>query len=969
MSHTQHRKHKDRKTEHKRAKDRARIVYIIDENGKRVRFDKKTGKPVRMRRGLYYILRRTWRTYRAQRRAARHDADASQSQATPRRLSARAVVEMLRERVVVPVAMRVAKSRASLRALVQRAAVLVRSVGAQVCTAWRQRATALSAARGDVVRHVRGVGARMRRVLVGMWSSMGSGVRGVGVFLVSRGTVWRTRCVQCVRAPYVALRAWRDAARARKKTRKGAAPHSDAAPETKHASDGAITYTSSETARTSVVARFLHVLWRVVRSFLLSMVDVFVLVVIALSVIIIYVWQTTPDASTMLAPEKIAETTVIYDRTGTTELYKIHGEEDRKRIAHDDIPDFMRFATIAAEDDAFYSHFGIDPFSIARAVKENLLRGTLAQGGSTITQQLARNVFFTREKTLERKVREAVMALKIEQMYTKDEILDAYLNVVPYGANAYGVEAAAEVYFGKHARELTLDEAALLASLPKATTTFSPYGTHTNRLIARQKMILERMRELGFVSDDAIDAALETDTLAKVKPLRQSIVSPHFVFHAIEELERTYDRDFLKRGGLKVYTTIDLKLQALGEEVVAQGVARNARYRAQNAALVAVDPRTGDILAMVGSKDYYATDIDGQVNVTTRLRQPGSAFKPFAYATAFAKGYQPETVVWDVLTNFGPDGSGKNYMPHNYTGRFHGLVSLRNALAQSLNVPAVKVLYLAGIDTTIDTAQRMGITSLTDRSRYGLALVLGGAEVRPLDITAAFGVFANDGVRVPAHAIAKIVDRDGTVIYDAQTIHKARVLDAQVARKINSILSDNAARTPAFGRNNPLVVPGHTVAAKTGTTQNYRDAWTVGYTPEIAVGVWAGNNDNRPMRAGAAGAVVAAPIWHDFMTRVLAQRPDVPFPDYVRVTTSVPMVGGSAVPQRYIVGQNRVVGAHYKPKKSKKKKEKVRTVYHSILYYIDKDHPLTSTTPNWRDPMLPRWEAALHRTAPQKKKK
>ena len=725
----------------------------------------------------------------------------------------------------------------------------------------------------------------------------------------------------------------------------------------RHTPDGTITYKGAHVHNASKVSAFFATLWTIVRSIFFSIIDLIILCVVALGIIFVYLWHVTPDASTMLDPHKIAETTIIYDRTGNTVLYEIHGEENRKKIAHDDIPDYMRFATIAAEDDAFYNHFGIDPFSIARAIKENLLRGTLAQGGSTITQQLARNVFFTRDKTLKRKVREAVMAIKIEQTYTKDEILDAYLNIVPYGSNAYGIEAASEIYFGKPAKDLTLDEAALLAALPKATATFSPYGTHTNRLIARQKMILERIRELGFVSGDVIDRALETDTLAKIQPFHQKIVAPHFVFHVIEELEKKYDHDFVKRGGLKVYTSIDIPMQTIAEDVIAKGVARNSvRYNAENAALTAVDSRSGEILAMVGSKDYYATDIDGQVNVATRLRQPGSAFKPFAYATAFQKGYQPETLVWDVRTDFGPDGSGRHYVPGNYTGRFHGLVSLRSALAQSLNIPAVKVLYLADIDKTIDTAERMGITTLKDRSRFGLALVLGGAEVRLLDITAAFGVFANDGVRVPVHAITKIIDGAGAVVYDAENeINKSRVIDAQVARKINSILSDNNARTPAFGRNNMLVVPGKTVAAKTGTTQNYHDAWTVGYTPEIAVGVWAGNNDNSAMHPGAAGAYVAAPLWHDFMARVLAQRNDVRFIDYERVESKKPMITG-----------RHVVETITKSKKKKKKKKKERLVYHSILHYVNKDAPLSDAPPNYNDPMYKRWEASLHRSVRKK---
>ncbi len=700
---------------------------------------------------------------------------------------------------------------------------------------------------------------------------------------------------------------------------------------------------------------------RIIRAFFGALLDFAILVVIALIIIFLYVWFTIPSPEEMRDTRRLAQTTILYDSTGETVLYEIHGEENRKRVSHDDIPDNVRNATIAAEDDAFYTHIGIDPFSIARAIKENLLRGTLAQGGSTITQQLARNVFFTREKTLQRKVREAVMAIKIERAFTKEEILDMYLNVIPYGANAYGIEAAAEVYFGKRASEVTLDEAALLAALPKAPTTFSPYGTHTNRLVARQKMILERMRELGLAHSDEIDAALEADTLQRIVPLRTPIRAPHMVFAVVEELEQRYGRTMVQRGGLRVYTTLDMTLQQAAEDVLTQYTPHILRHGGSNAALVSIDPRTGAVLAMLGSRDFDSTEIDGQVNVLLRLRQPGSAFKPFAYAAAFERGYQPETVVWDVLTDFGPDGSGRRYMPRNYTGRFYGLVSLRHALAQSLNVPAVKVLYLAGIDRTIDLAERMGISTLTQRSRYGLALVLGGAEVKGVELAGAYGAFAQDGMFAAPHMINRITDADGTVLYDAsREITPHRVLSEQTARKINSILSDNTARARAFGRNSALNLPG--TAAKTGTTQLYRDAWTVGYTPTLVTAVWVGNNNNRPLRPGASGGVVAAPIWRAFMQRSGHVPPPEAarevFASYDVVRTSIPMLNGRVMTMPV------VEGARVKKKKKKKKKSAPapHIVFHTILHYVDISSPLTTRVPSRRDPMYPLWEASLARS-------
>jgi len=690
-----------------------------------------------------------------------------------------------------------------------------------------------------------------------------------------------------------------------------------------------------------------------------GIVIVALLLLLAVFTIGFYVYFTTPSADALLT-RPVAQTTTIYDRSGTHVLYKIHGEENRKVIAHDDIPDDVRHATLAAEDDDFYDHIGVDFFSIARAFRENIRNSALEQGASTITQQLARNVFLSREKTFQRKFKEIVLALKIEQRYTKDEILDFYLNEVPYGSNAYGIQSAAETFFGKDAGDLSLDEAAFLAALPKATTYYSPYGNHAEELIARQKNILTRIVELGFADRIAIEQALAKDTRSRVMPFLQPIDAPHFVFYVKEQLEQKYGRDAVERGGLDVYTTLDYDLQKNAEKVLREGVIRNKAFGASNAALVSLDPTNGEVLAMVGSVDYFDQSIDGEVNVALRPRQPGSSFKPIAYAKAFEKGFQPETLLHDVRTNFGPDGSGKEYIPQNYTGQHYGLVSMRQALANSLNVPAVKTLYLAGIDATIDLAKRLGINTLTDRNRYGLSLVLGGGEVKLLELTGAFGVFANDGVRHEPQGILKIVDSTG-VIYEKPKHQGDRVLNQDVARKINSILSDNAARALIFGTATPLTIPGQTVAAKTGTTQEFRDAWTIGYATTLATGVWVGNNDNRPMRAGSDGVYVAAPIWNAFMKNVLAGKKSEAFGTYEKLETDKAMLAGDTGGQMGYY--NKKTGERISEEKaSKMDRDKLEKKYspdfHDILYYVNKDDPLGSS-PNPDDPMALLWEKSL----------
>lgn len=601
-----------------------------------------------------------------------------------------------------------------------------------------------------------------------------------------------------------------------------------------------------------------------------------------LGILAIYFFGT--PSVTNISSFPLKQTTIFYDRTGTTELYRLYDEENRIVIQHDAIPNSIRLATIASEDANFYTHQGIDFFAILRALVVDIKSGEVKQGGSTITQQLARSLYLTREQTVQRKIREMFLAVKIDNYLSKNEILDLYLNVVPYGSNAYGIETASETFFNKKTQDLTLEESALLASLPNAPTFFSPYGTHTNDLRIRQQNVLTRMYDLNFITKKELDQALSTNIIAEIVSLKRNIVAPHFVFYVVNELEKTYTTEKLQTEGLRVYTTLDLNLQKAGELAVQNGAKKNLSRGATNAGLVSLDAKTGEILAMVGSKDYFDESIDGNVNITIRERQPGSAFKPFAYAEAFIKGFQPESPIIDRPINFGPDGSGHPYIPRNYDGKFHGLLTMRQALSMSLNVPAVQTLALAGVADTIDLATRMGITTLTDPKRYGLSLVLGGAEVKPIDMASAFSVFSQDGIRHEIKPILKIIDQKGEKFVHVESNPEGvRVLDADIAQKINSILSDNVARTPIFGARSPLAFPfGTVVAAKTGTTQNFRDAWTVGYTPSIATAVWAGNNDNHPMQGGADGVFVAAPIWREFMNTALSHFPITGFTAYTK---------------------------------------------------------------------------------------
>jgi penicillin-binding protein 1C len=658
---------------------------------------------------------------------------------------------------------------------------------------------------------------------------------------------------------------------------------------------------------------------------------------------VLYTKNTLPDPESIVS-RQVKESTKIYDRTGQTVLYDIYDEERRTVVPWEQIDDYMKKATLAVEDSGFYEHRGFDPRGIIRSIFKDLTSGSTAQGGSTITQQLVGNALVGRQKNITRKLQELILAIEVERRFTKDQIFAMYLNQVPYGTNAYGVEAASQTYFGVHASDLSLAQAALLASLVQRPSYLSPYGAHVDELLARKDYVLDRMRLLGYISEEERQTARQE--VLQFKPKTAAISAPHFVLMARQYVIDKYGKDIVQSGGFKIITTLDADLQKQAEELVTKYAAINkAKYKANNAALVAIDPRTGEIKTLVGSADYFDIENQGNYNVATAQRQPGSAFKPFAYAAAFARGYPDSTVLWDVPTEFNPhcppratgikDSYGQDcYNPQNYSGTYSGAVTMRQALDRSLNVPSVQTLYLAGVDDTITLATKMGITTLGDRGRFGLSLVLGGAEVRPVDLVSAYGVFANEGIRVPWGLIERIEASDGTILEERHA-NPERVLDTQVARLMNDVLSDNDARAPVFGYNNPLFILGRQVAAKTGTTQENRDAWVMGYSPSLAAGVWVGNNDNTPMTRAGAGISAAGPLWNAFMVAALKDSPIEEFVKPDPIMTSKIMLNGMSVSPEY-------------PEP------------HSILFYVDKNNPLgpIPTTPQ-TDPQFANWEWAV----------
>lgn len=695
-----------------------------------------------------------------------------------------------------------------------------------------------------------------------------------------------------------------------------------------------------------------------------------------ISGVFIYFAKDLPSPGKMNS-RLVVESTKIYDRTGDHILYDIHGEEKRTQVTFQEVPDSVKYSTIALEDQNFYSNQGVEITSILRAGMADLFHLGARQGGSTITQQLIKQTVLTPEKTLSRKIKEAILSIELSQKFSKDEILGMYLNQIPYGSNAYGIESAAQTFFGKHARELSLDEAALLTSLPQAPSYYSPYGNHTDALIGRQRYALNQMAKLGYITQDQADAAREADVLDKIKAPSENIFAPHFVIYIKEYLEKKYGSQMLEQGGLKVYTTLDWDKQQAAEQAVKDGSANDAKYGANNAALVAMDPKTGQILAMVGSRDYFGKPspekcipgdtckFEGNFNVATAQRQPGSSFKPYVYLTAFKKGYTPETNIWDVDTNFSTD-TGKDYNPKNYDGKNRGLLQMKNTLAMSLNVPAVETLYLAGVPDSISTAHNLGITSLNEPDKYGLSLVLGGGEVTLLDHVSAYGSLATGGIRRDKTAILKILNSTGDVLEQYRDNPGQRVVDEKYVGMLDYIMSTNDLRAPVFGDHSPLAFTDRPVAAKTGTTNEWRDGWTIGFTPSLVAGVWAGNNDNSVMAQGADGVFTAAPIWRKFMDAVLPNYNIEQFPKYEKEDAGKDVLNGkldmtSKIKVCEIPGKDKYCLAGDACPSSKTDKKEFFTA-HNILYYVNKDDPRGDAPKDpEKDPQYDNWEKAVQK--------
>jgi len=659
----------------------------------------------------------------------------------------------------------------------------------------------------------------------------------------------------------------------------------------------------------------------------------------------LYTIRNLPDVGE-ISQRKIAESTKIYDRTGEVLLYEIHGEEKRTVVSFEEIPNFVKQATISVEDNAFYSHPAFDWRGIVRSLVKDIIRGGVVQGGSTITQQLAKKAFLSDEKTVTRKIKELALAWKLEKRYSKDEILGLYLNQVPYGGNSYGVEAASQTFFNKGSKELTLSEAALLAALPNAPTYYSPWGSHTDELENRRKFILKRMNELGYIDEAQLTLSLENPPEVVSQPT-SSIRAPHFVFYVQDYLREIYGEEALEVGGLRVVTTLDWDFQQIAEEAIENGVKRNSDlYGGENAALIAEDPTTGQILAMVGSKNYFDPPVpdgcspgknckfEGNFNVATQgLRQPGSALKPFAYLTAIQKGFTPETIVWDVPTEFASgnqncpavvnfrNSSTECYHPENFDDFFRGPVTMKEALAQSINVPAVKTLYLAGLVNVLDNLKSFGINTLEEKNRFGLSLVLGGGEVRLSELIKAYSTLANDGVVRKQVVVISVEDSKGNILEEYKD-ESSRVVEANYARLINDILADVDLRAPLYSASLRLTqVSGHQIALKTGTTNEYKDAWTVGYTPNLVTGIWVGNNNRESLKSKGSSILAAIPIWHDFTSKALANKPLSTFPRPEPISSSNPILRG----------------------------ELIEGEYHNILYYLGRVN----------DPQFNNWEEGV----------
>ncbi len=586
-------------------------------------------------------------------------------------------------------------------------------------------------------------------------------------------------------------------------------------------------------------------------------------------------------------PDKIKRveglSTIIYDRSGEV-LYDIYRDQNRIPVPFEEIPKTLKDATLSIEDKDFYKHEGFSTIGMLRAMTRIFFRGKL-EGGSTLTQQLVKNVLLTQERTLPRKLKEFILSVQIERKYTKDEILQMYFNETPYGSTTYGVEAAAQYYFDKHVRQLTAIECVVLAGIPQSPSLYSPFGDDPKAYIWRSEQVLRRMREDGKISKEEEKKYKEQLAGVVFSTSGESFSAGHFIEYVRQELIDKFGQKTVEGSGLRVTTTLDSKLQKAAEVIVKEEVDKLKNLKVSNGAAIVLNPQNGEILAMIGSKDYEASEGAGyKFNVVTQgLRQPGSALKPITYATAFKKGYTPSSLIMDVETHF-PGGSGeKDYVPKNYDGKFRGPVQMRFALANSINVPAVKTVALTGVRDMLQTAFDMGLTTLEPTkdniNRFGLSVTLGGGEVKLIDLAQSFGVFTTGGIRHEPVSLLKVTDQKGKVLYEQKETKGKRVLGEDISYLVTHILSDNEARREIFGERSYLIIPGRTVAVKTGTTDDKRDNWTIGGSTDRVVGVWVGNNDNSPMHPSlASGVTGAAPIWNRIIKESVKGTTDKPFP-------------------------------------------------------------------------------------------
>ncbi len=627
----------------------------------------------------------------------------------------------------------------------------------------------------------------------------------------------------------------------------------------------------------------------------------------------------------------VAQATKIYDRDKEL-LYDIYEGQNRTPIQLAEVPEVVKKSTISIEDKDFYQHSGFSVSGILRSVFNLVIYRKVGGGGSTLTQQLVKNALLTSETSVIRKMKELILSIQVEKAYSKDQILEMYLNEIPYGGTAYGIEAAANLYFGKHASELNLAEASLLAGLPQRPSVYSPYGSHPELAKVRQKEVLRRMVEDGYITADQAQTAENMELKYRTRQNELGFKAPHFVLYVKQKLIEQFGDRLVEQGGLKVTTTLDYKLQEKAQQIVKTEVEKLNSSKIGNGAAVVLDPKTGEILAMVGSKDYFGKSLpegcmegetcvfEPNVNAALSLRQPGSATKPITYAKALEKGYSANYTLMDVKTTFPGGANLPEYIPVNYDEQFHGPVQVRYALGNSYNISAVKMLALIGVKDVLEQGYRMGISSWEPTEEnvnsVGLSLTLGGREVKLLELTSAFGVFANKGEQVDPVSILKVEDSTGKILFGHKKGQGRKVLDEGIAFIISDILSDNGARTAAFGSNSYLNIAGKTVAVKTGTTDQKRDNWTIGYTPTVVVGVWVGNNDNSPLDSKiASGVTGASPVWAQITREVLKDKPNEPFEKPGKVSQadvdglmSGKPRGGSPQRKEYFIGGTEPTG-------------------------------------------------------------